>query len=76
MVLVDPDQSEQRYEGNFRNYKKRDWNIPGSFIARDRGWDWIGGPASAADHQYPHNNFLFGCHPRRFNHSVDDIQEE
>ena len=76
MVLVDLDQSEQRYEGIFRNYKKRDWNIPGSFIARDRGWDWIGGPASSGDHQYPHTIFLFGCNPRRCNHSVDDIQEE
>jgi hypothetical protein len=60
----------------FAIIKKRDWHIPGSFIARDRGWDWIGEPASSGDHQYPHNNFLFGCHPRGFNYSVDDIQEE
>ena len=76
MVLVDLDQLEQRCEECFRHYKKRDWNIPGSVIAPDRGRDWIGELASSGDHQYPHNIFLFGCNPRGFNPSVDDIQEE
>ena len=76
MVLVDLDQLEQRCEEFFPHYKKRDWNIPGSFIAPDRGRDWIGEPASSGDHQYPHHAFFFDCNSRGFNHSVVNIHKE
>ena len=76
MVLMGLDQSEQGCEGIFRHHKKRDWNFSGSFIARDRGWDWIGEPASSGDHQYPHHAFFFDCNSRGFNHSVVNIHKE
>lgn len=67
----DLDQSETRCEGIFRNNKTGDWNIPWSVITRDRGWDWIGEPASSGNHQYPHHAFFFGCNTCGCNHAMD-----